>query len=156
MHIKSMIIGALAALITAVFLQLLLPAILGFLLSVTISGATLLDPLYADDRLNSVWDAFGQMVALQTAQTLITAVFAGVVVGEIAVRWQSCWGNVIAGSVSAIIHAIFLFIFAAILPLFIGTSTNGLAQTFVFFMALTMGFLIGVISAGAARKWGMG
>lgn len=154
MHIKSMIIGALAALITAVFLQLLLPAILGFLFAITLSGATLLDPLYADDRLNSVWGVFRQMVALQTAQTLITAVFAGAVVGEIAVRWQSCWGNIIAGTISAIIHVLFLFIFAAILPLFIGASTNGLARTYALFMALTMGFLIGVISAGAARKWG--
>ena len=156
MHLKAMIVGGITAVITAIFLQLFFPAILGFLFAVTLSGATLLDPLYADYRLGTVWGAFGQMLALQTIQALLTAVLAGVTAGEIGVRWASCLGSLIAGTVSSLIHAILLFIFVGIYSLFISEAVNGLAQTYAFFMALAMGFIIGMISSAAARKWGMG
>ena len=154
MHLKAMVIGGLTALLTAVFLQLLFPLILGFLLAVVISGATFLDPLYADDRLDTIWGTFGQVVALQVGQTLITAVLAGIIAGEVAVRWQSCSAYFIAGSISAVIHIVFLSIFGLMLPLFMDGENLGVAQTFAMMLALIMGFLIGAMSAVTASKWG--
>ena len=155
MHLKAMIVGGITAVLSALFLQLLLPIILALLLAVLISGATFLDPLYASDRLDAIWGNFGQLAALQIAQTLITAVFAGIVAGEIGVRWEACLGYLLAGGASSIIHALFLPIFVLLLPLFMSGEGFGLAQTFAFMLALTMGFLIGVLSAMTARKWGV-
>ena len=155
MNKKAMIIGAVTGVIMAVFLQLLIPLLLGFLLSVVISGATALDPLYANDRLDLIWNTFGQLAALQTGQTLITAVLAGAVAGKIGIRREACSGYVLAGGASAIVHVMLLFVFAMILPIFVVRHLSESAVLFALMLALTMGFLLGVVSAMAARKWGM-
>ncbi len=150
--IRLMIIGAVTAFVTALFFHLVLPAALGVVVAVLFSGATLLDPLYAGDRIETIWSTVGNALIIQTLHTFVTAVAAGVLIGYLSRRWQSGWFYLAGALLSLILHYCVLAIVAVGLPVLSAQENFGLVWGITLVIITIVAPLIGLVSALAVRS----
>jgi len=143
--------GVISACSASLILNLILPAILGVILTVLFSGLTLLDPLYAGDRNTTAWFTLMMALLFQTLHTFITAPVTGLLTALIHKRIQSGWLYLIGVVLTVIIHYIFLLIFASITALFVREDI-GTAQTLSLFLITFISPLIGLITVFAVKR----
>jgi hypothetical protein len=152
--VRNIIIGAAAAFLSALVLHLILPGILAGVLAVLMSGATLLDPLYAGERVETIWATTGAVLLAQTLQTFITAPVVGAIIGYFLFHRQSGWIYLVGSGLSLIGHYILLAIFAAILSFLSPRDNPGLVWGSAFALATIVAPIIGLVSTFAVRRWG--
>jgi hypothetical protein len=146
-----MLAGAIAALISSLILNLILPAVLGVLLASLVSGLTILDPLYAGERVEATWGILKTILIFQTLHTFITAPASGSLIGLLQRRIQSRWLYLAGAGLTVILHYLFLGVFIAISSFF--PSPGSVAGTSIFIVTLA-GPFIGLISVYSVRRWG--
>ena len=153
--IKAILIGAIAALATALFLQLLLPSVLGILAALLVSGLTILDPLYAADRLEAIWATLMLGLTIQSVQTFVISLCAGALVGYFATKIKTGWLYLAGATASTLLHYLLLIVLAGILSFITVEGNLGLVIGISAVLATIAGPIIGLTSTFAAKKWGI-
>ena len=148
-----MIIGAVAAGITGVTLHLIVPTILGVVAALFISGATLLDPLYAEARVRTTWVTLGTVLGIQVLHTFITAIIVGIGIGYLAARLPSFWLYPVGVLLSLVLHYLLFFGFVAGLSIFSAENNTGLVWGISLITTTIVAPLMGLVSVLAVR-WG--
>jgi hypothetical protein len=86
------------------FSHLIGPGLLGAAIAILISGATFLDPLYAGQRLETIWGLFGDFATVQTVLALIAGPVSGLSRALLGGWSKSRWMYLIGPALGALIH----------------------------------------------------
>ena len=148
--IKQIVIGAVGGLITGLLLHLMAPAALGALLAGGASGLTILDPLYAGDRVGEIWNVFGVFLAVQTALAVIVATISGGLVGLMGKSRQSGWIFLTGPIASLVVHSVGAIIILLITGLLARDSVGLILATSIIII-LIVAPIVGLISAILVR-----
>ncbi|KAA3648027.1 MAG: hypothetical protein DWQ07_03275 [Chloroflexi bacterium] len=143
---KQIIIGTVGALVMGLLLHLVLPALLGVLLAGGASGLTILDPLYAGDRVSTIWEVFGVFMAVQATLALVFAPLSGGVIGWMANRWKSGWIFLTGPIASLVVHGAGAIMILLLTGLLAGDSVGVILATTII-IVLSIAPLIGLVSA---------
>jgi hypothetical protein len=154
MGLSKLVIGVIGALVTGLLLHIVLPAFLGVVLAVGVSGLTILDPLYAGERIKSTWFTLGTVLMLHVLHTFVTAIIAGGLVGYLASRLQSLWLYPIGALLSIILHYLLFFVFAVGLSVIAAERNSDQVWGISLIIITVVGPIIGLISAFVVRQWG--
>ena len=149
---KPAIAGAMGAFVAGLLLHLVLPAVVGVVLAVAVSGLTILDPLYAGERVNATWSALGMILSIQVLHTLITAPLAGGLAGSLAPRLQGLWAYLTGAFVSAALHYVLSFIVIAGLSAVAAERDSGQVRGISLALVTVVGPLIGLVGVFVARR----
>ncbi len=149
--LKTVLLTTLAAL----FLSLLLPAILGALAATVFSGLSILDPLYAGERSSGAWGAYGVSIAVLGLHVIITTPLVSAVIYWFADAFRSRWFFLVAAVLSSLGHFSLSNVY---LEIALGlSSSEGFVNAHVVLGAvqpveLIAGPSIGILAALLARR----
>ena len=148
-------IGAITAFLTAVFFHLIFPAIAGSVVAGLISGASLLDPLYAGQRAGAAWNTLGTILLINGLHTVITAVATGAAISYFSAKITSGWLYLFGLFLSILLHGLLLVVFAG------GLSASGIREISstvivisILVSVLFSAAIVGLITVFAVRRWG--
>ncbi|MEM7114450.1 MAG: hypothetical protein AAF614_18590 [Chloroflexota bacterium] len=146
-------IGILAAVGAAVLFHVIITAVLGIALSTILSGLTFLDPLYAGDRLESIWSTLATLLLLHGIHTLTTAPLVGGTIARLQSRYLSRNFYLIGAFLSLGLYFVLAFIFRALWPILFseGLSANVWRISLIFTGLFAP--LIGLTAVFAVRRW---
>jgi len=126
--------------------------VLGTTLATAVSGVTLLDPLYAGDRLETTWSTRGILLAIHIFHTFVTAPLTGSLIGYSASRIQDRRLYLFAIGLFAIdasfgLHYLFTFVLAIGVPLFVKQPIPGSLWVISLVITTAVAPLIGLLAA---------
>lgn len=148
-----MIGGVIGAFVTGVLFHILLPAILGVVLAAIVSGLTILDPLYARERIKSIWSILGTVLVIQVLHTFITVPLVGGLVGYLASRLQPLWLYLVGSLLSTVLHYALFFLFAFSLSVISAKRISGQVRGISLIITTVVGPIVGLVSVFVIQQW---
>ena len=149
---KLVITGAMGAFVAGVIFHIVIPGILGVVVALLVSGATILDPLYAEARIKTTWFTLGTVLIIQAFHTVVSATVTGGVVGFFALRLQSLWLYPLGALLSTVLHYVLFFLFAAGLSVFALERNSSPVWGISLTIATLVGPIIGLVSVFVVRR----
>jgi hypothetical protein len=149
-----MFMGAVSAFMGSLVFGLILPAILGVVLAVLVSGLAILDPLHAADRIEASWRILKEVLIFQGLHMLITAPLAGALIGTLRKHLPTGWIYSVGGVLLMMgLHYAFSLIF--ILVAFLGSADTfpNSVTAITILLATFISPLIGFIVIFSVRRW---
>lgn len=145
--------GILVAVGSGVLFHVLLTAVLGAILSTILSGLTFLDPLYAGDRLESIWSNLATIMLLHGIHSLVTAPLVGASITYLHLHYPARSFYFLAPLLSLFLYFISAFIYRALWPLL--SSDEISANTWLLSLISTglCSPIIGLVTAMGVRRW---
>ena len=139
----------------ALFLSLLLPAVLGVLAATVFSGLSILDPLYAGERSSGAWGALGGFLVVQTLHVVFSAPFTAAGVRTLAHRVAGGWLYPLAALLGGGVHAVLTPLYVRGQVSLLPAADAGPLAVWLVLLAFLVGPVIGLLTAWAARSGGM-
>jgi hypothetical protein len=136
----------------ALLLGLVLPALLGGVITAAFSSLTLLDPLYAGDRAAGAVEAFGTFLTLQIILSLVAAPVSALAVVWLAGRLRSRTLYLGAPGVALGVHAILLGVSDLVFTLAFPMAGIGIISLVSALVSLPLAALYGLLAAFMARN----
>ena len=152
---KLAIAGAKGTFFAGLLLHVAIPGLVGGGLVAIASVLTLLDPLYAGDRIESMSSTLGVVLVVQLLHASITATAVGGSIGYIASRLRSFWLYPIGFLLSTVLHGFFFFLFAAGLSMMFAEKQYGQLIGISLAITILVGPILGLVSAFLIRRWGV-
>lgn len=146
--------GILAAVGAGVLFHVIITAVLGIALSTVLSAATFLDPLYAGDRLESIWSTLGTILLLHGVHTIVTAPIVGGAIAYLKPTQPSRTFYLLGALLTLVVYFVLAFIYRALWPLFLATNISARAWTISLISTAIFAPIIGITTVFAVRRWG--
>jgi hypothetical protein len=136
----------------ALFLSLLLPAVLGVLAATVFSGLSILDPLYAGERSSGARGALGGFLVVQTLHVVLSAPLTAAGVQALAGALRSRWLYPLAALLGAVVHAVLTPLYLRGQVSLLPAADAGPLAVWLVLLAFLVGPVIGLLAAWAARS----
>ena len=146
--LKTILITTLAAL----FLSLLLPAILGALAATVFSGLTILDPLYAGERSSGAWGALGGLLVVQALHVVFSAPMTAAGTQALSRGVRSGWLFLLAALLGGLVHAVLTPLFIRLQASLLPAADAGPVAVWLVLLAVLVGPVLGLLAAWLARR----